>query len=71
MQEIINLLSNFGIGIVCVAYLIYFQSTTMKEMLKTLNSIDKRMSLIEDNINELKGKKSIGFVVEDRVNKVV
>mgnify|MGYP007022359679 CR=1 FL=1 len=36
MQELINLLTNNGIGIVCVAYLIYFQSTTMKQMLETL-----------------------------------
>ena len=69
MQEIINLLSNFGIGIVCVAYLIYFQSTTMKEMLKTLNSIDKRISLIEDNINDI--NKSRSFIVENKINKVV
>lgn len=36
MVDIINLITNNGIGIVCVAYLIYFQSTTMKSMLKTL-----------------------------------
>lgn len=50
MQELINLLTNNGIGIVCVAYLIYFQNTTMKSMLETLTSIDKRLLLIEDKI---------------------
>lgn len=50
MEEIINLLVNNGIGVVCVAYLIYFQSTSMKEMLKTLSSINERLTLIEDKI---------------------
>lgn len=51
MEEIINLLTNNGIGVVCVAYLIYFQSTTMREMLNTLNSINNRLTAIETTIN--------------------
>lgn len=47
MQEIINYIINNGIGVVCVAYLIYFQNTTMKEMLGTLKSIDTRLTKIE------------------------
>ena len=47
MEQLINLLVNNGIGVVCVAYLIYFQSTTMKEMLTTLNSINNRLTAIE------------------------
>lgn len=52
MQEIINLITNYGIGIVCVAYLIYFQNTTMKSMLDTLSSIDKRLLLIENKVGK-------------------
>lgn len=52
MQEIINLLTNNGIGIVCVAYLIYFQNTTMKSMLETLTTIDKRLLLIESKLGK-------------------
>lgn len=54
MQELIQLISNNGIGIVCVAYLIYFQSTTMKSMLEALNSINERLTLIEDKLDESK-----------------
>lgn len=50
MEDLIQLLTNNGIGIVCVAYLIYFQSTTMKSMESILNAIDKRLSVIEDKI---------------------
>lgn len=52
MEEIVKLLSDFGISIACVAYLIYFQSTTMKEMLTTLNGINARLSVIEDRLSD-------------------
>jgi len=50
MTDLINLLTNNGIGIVCVAYLIYFQSTTMTKMIDTLGSIDNRLQKIENRI---------------------
>lgn len=50
MQDLINLMINNGIGVVCIAYLIYFQATTMKEMLKTLESINNRLTKIETKI---------------------
>lgn len=57
MDELIQAIANYGIGFVCVAYLIYFQSTTMKEMnntqvkmIETLNGIDTRLSIIEDKL---------------------
>ena len=51
MEDIINLLVQNGLGVCCVAYLIYFQHSTMTKMLDTLTGIDKRLALIE---NELK-----------------
>lgn len=50
MTDLINLITNNGIGIVCVAYLIYFQSTTMTKMIDTLGSIDSRLQKIENRI---------------------
>lgn len=57
MQEIITLLSNYGIGIVCVSYLIYFQNTTMKSMLDTLEGINTRLTLIEEKLERKEEKK--------------
>ena len=57
MNDIIQLLTNNGIGIVCVAYLIYFQSTTMKSMENILNAIEQRLCVIEDKL-ERKGEES-------------
>ena len=47
MADLITLMVNNGIGIVCVAYLIYFQNTTMKQILSTLESIDNRLLRLE------------------------
>lgn len=56
MEEIINMLSNYGLGIVCVGYMIYFQNTTMKEMLHTLGTINERLSIIEEKIEKTNKK---------------
>ena len=57
MDEIMQAIANYGIGIVCVGYLIYFQNTTMKDMNNTLikmidnlNGINTRLSIIEDKL---------------------
>ena len=51
MKDIIDLIYNYGIGIICVAYMIYFQNTTMKEMLKTLSNMDARLTAIETHLD--------------------
>lgn len=50
MENLIKIMADNGISIVCVAYLIYFQSTTMKQMLDTLSSINTRLAIIENKI---------------------
>ena len=56
MEEIIQAIANYGMGVVCVGYMIYFQNTTMKEMLHTLGTINERLSIIEEKLE--KNKKS-------------
>ena len=51
MQELMQLVQNYGVGTFCIVYIIYFQNTTMKEMLNTLKSIDKRLTVIETKNN--------------------
>lgn len=57
MKEFADLIFNYGVGIACVVYLIYFQSTTMKEMLSTLSNINNRLTAIETKIDEIDEKK--------------
>lgn len=56
MKEILDYVFQYGIGTVCVIYMIYFQNTTMKEMLNTLNGINARLSIIEDKLESQKKK---------------
>ena len=50
MEELVKLIVDNGMSVICVSYLIYFQSTTMKEMLNTLSSINERLVTIESHI---------------------
>ena len=50
MKELLDYVFQYGIGTVCVIYMIYFQNTTMREMLNTLNGINARLSIIEDKL---------------------
>lgn len=57
MNELINLITNNGIGIVCVAYLIYFQATTMKDISKTLSDMSRNLILINERLEKIEDKK--------------
>ena len=52
LSDIVKLLTDNGLSIICVAYLIYFQNSTMREMLRTLNAISERLTIIENKIGE-------------------
>lgn len=56
MQDIINLIMNNGIGIVCVAYLIYFQSTTMKELSITMREMSSNLSIMNERLTKIESK---------------
>lgn len=56
MEEIINLIVNNGIGVVCVAYLIYFQSTTMKEMNKTLDNVNENLTRMNERLSSIENQ---------------
>lgn len=56
MEAIINLLVNNGIGIVCVAYLIYFQLTTMKEMNTTLDNMNTNLTKMNERLSSIENR---------------
>jgi len=51
MEALIKLIVDNGISVVCVAYLIYFQATTMKSMQGILNGINERLARIETKLD--------------------
>lgn len=56
MNDLIQLIVNNGIGVVCVGYMIYFQLTTMKDMNKTLTEMTTTLKMMNEDIEEIKGK---------------
>ena len=53
MEELINLITNNGIGVICVAFMIYFINTTMKDNNKILDDIGKTLVEINTNLTAL------------------
>lgn len=56
MQEIIDFIVNEGIAVVCVAYLIYFQSTTMKEIQQILHELVENIQLLNTRVENVEKK---------------
>ena len=52
IKSLLDYVFQYGIGTLCVVYMIYFQNTTMKEMLTTLSGINARLSVIEDKLEK-------------------
>lgn len=53
MIDLINVITQNGIGVVCVGYLIYFQSTTMKNMNEILSKMQMALESISDRLENL------------------
>jgi uncharacterized protein YoxC len=53
MQDLINLITQNGIGVICVAFMIYFINTTMKDNNKILDDMQKTLVAINSNLTTL------------------
>lgn len=53
MEELITLITQNGIGVVCVAFLIYFINSTMKDNNKILDEMQKTLVAIQTNLSNL------------------
>ena len=56
MSDIINLIVNNGLGVVCIAYLLYFQSTTMKDLTENQNKTNLILESITNRLEQLEEK---------------
>lgn len=63
MEELIKLIVDNGIGVVCVGFMIYFINTTMRdnnkildEMQKTLVAIDTNLTTLSTRVDKLEDK---------------
>lgn len=66
MEELINLITQNGIGVICVAFLMYFINTTMKENNKILDDMQKTLVAINTNLTTLSTRVD---KLEDKIGK--
>lgn len=66
MQELINLITQNGIGVICVAFMIYFINTTMKDNNKILDDIQQTLVAINTNLTTLSTRVD---KLEDKISK--
>lgn len=53
MADLVKLIVDNGISVVCVAYMIYFSLTTMRDMNKTLTTMTGTLQSISDRLEIL------------------
>lgn len=56
MEEIVNIITNNGIGVACVLYFMYFNSTTLKSMTDTMNEVKQSLILFNERLQNIEEK---------------
>lgn len=55
-KDIIDYIFQYGVGFICLAYMIYFQSTTLKEMTKTMQEVVVTLTSMNDRLDDIERK---------------
>lgn len=50
VKELIDFIFQYGVGIACLIYLMYFQSTTMKELTKNQQELNETLREVSTNL---------------------
>lgn len=56
MEEIIQYIFQYGIGTICVAYLIYDRMTTSKDLAKTMQEIVVTLTKMNERLDDIERK---------------
>lgn len=56
MEEIVNIITNNGIGVACVLYFMYFNSTTLKSMTETMNEVKQSLIIFNERLENIEQK---------------
>ena len=66
IKELIDFIFQYGVGIACLIYLMYFQSTTMKELVKNQNDLNATLREVNTNLSNINLRLDD---IEGKVNK--
>lgn len=53
VKELIDFIFQYGVGIACLIYLMYFQSTTMKELTKNQQELNETLREVSTNLTNI------------------
>lgn len=53
MKEIADLIMNYGIGVICIVYFMYFNSTTLKTIINTMNEVKQSLILFNERLENI------------------
>lgn len=56
MEEIINIIANYGIGVACILYFMYFNNTTMKQLIDTVNKVNESLVLFNERLEQVEDR---------------
>lgn len=56
MEELINYIFQYGIGTLCVAYLIYDRMTTSKDIAKTMQEVVVTLIRMNERLDDIEKK---------------
>lgn len=65
-MEIFDSIFQYGVGIACLIYMMYFQSTTMKDLEKNQSELNKVLSEVSTNLSNINLRLND---IEEKVNK--
>ena len=69
MVDLVNLIVNNGIGVVCVGYMIYFQMTTLKAIEENQDNTNVLLQAMTDRLSNLEKIMSQKQKVETKKKK--
>lgn len=56
MKEILDIIMNYGIGVVCIIYFMYFNNTTLKKLTDTMVKVNESLILMNERIEKIEDK---------------
>ena len=56
MEQIVDVIVNNGIGVACILYFMYFNSTTLKAMTETMNEVKQSLILFNERLENIESK---------------
>ena len=65
MEEILNIIANYGIGVACNLYFMYFNNTTMKQLTDTVNKVNQSLILFNERLEQVEDRTK---TIEEKLN---